>query len=568
MRAPVLLVLALLACTLSPALRVHADGETLMPGGATAIARGGATVANPSDAMTLLNNPAGMTALRDHQGYYGLDLAVDAICVHPYGYYGWGVVLPDTRPGSPPNLDVRRSEFGDPASSAYGRRQLDSVCNSGSIASLPQLAVTLRLSDKFTVGVGLVAPVLVAGSQWGGKDGTIALAGGGERPTPTRYALVRQDVKFAFDPSVGAAYRALPWLSFGLTLQVQMAALDNYQVMALRAGSSPATDMMTKLHASDYFVPALTFGVYATPWAHWRFAGTFNWSDGFNGSGDLTFTTNYYHSGAIDDEFVPLANEPVKVKHIRVPVPWTATVAIRYVQPSADAANSGDPLRDERWDVELDASLIGSGQVPLTTAEISNDFSLNFRRANGDPQQPLDVKKGNLSQLTVDRHGLDVLVLRLGGSWNIMPGFLQASAGTFVQTRGVNADYANIDNFGFARMGLGLGARMRLGPVEIIASYSHVFQETLEVAPPDHEARDQASDDPKRGFDQRIYDDGVLSSQPVRDPRAPAVAHADGVASVRQTAVFESSTSRASVVNAGRYTASFNIVSIAVTHRF
>jgi hypothetical protein len=40
------------------------------------------------------------------------------------------------------------------------------------------------------------------------------------------------------------------------------------------------------------------------------------------------------------------------------------------------------------------------------------------------------------------------------------------------------------------------------------------------------------------------------------------------VASVRQAAVFESEDVRARVINAGRYVASFNIVSIAVTHQF
>jgi hypothetical protein len=158
--------------------------------------------------------------------------------------------------------------------------------------------------------------------------------------------------------------------------------------------------------------------------------------------------------------------------------------------------------------------------------------------------------------------------LRLGGSWNIMPGLLQASLGGFFQSRAVQADYMSIDNFGAARTGFGLGLMVRLGPIELMASYAHVFQETMNIAPPTHEPREQASDDPKRGFDQRIYDDGNLSAEPVADPRVPKPSRADGVASVRQTAVFESEDQRARVVNAGRYTASFNIVSIALTHRF
>lgn len=552
-------------CVLAPAFSARADGGTLMPGGALSIGRAGAIAADPSDAMTLLNNPAGLTALRDHQAHYGVDMAIDSLCVQPYGYYGWGVVLPDMRPGTAPNVDVRRSEFGDPASAAYGLRPLDSVCDSGRLVPMPQLAVKLQVFERLSIGFGLLAPVGITSAQWGGANGTIATEDGSARPTPTRYAQVRQDVRFALDPTFGVAYRALSWLSIGASLQVEMAALDNYQVMALRAGTSPSTDVMTKLSASDYFIPSITVGAYANPSERWHIGATFNYSQGFDGSGNITFTTNYYHAGATDDEFVPVQNAPVKMTRIRVPVPWTATLAIRYAQPSG-ADEKNDPMRSELWDVEFDASYIGSGSMGPSVAEVSGAFNLQFARANGVPQMPLEVKQENLAQLSVDHHGLDAVALRLGGSWNVVPGLLQASAGTFFQSRSVQVDYVNIDNYGLARVGVGGGLMVRLGPLEVLASYAHIFQETVQLAPPPHEPREQASDDPKRGFDQRIYEDGVLSAQPVLDPRVPA--RADGVAVVRQNAVFESEAMRARVVNAGRYTAGFDILSIAVTHRF
>lgn len=225
-------------------------------------------------------------------------------------------------------------------------------------------------------------------------------------------------------------------------------------------------------------------------------------------------------------------------------------------------------MTSERWDIELDASYIASGQVSLTRAQVAEDFSLEFRRANGEPQDSLEVETTDLAELTVDRHGLDAVALRLGGSWNVLPGSLQVSGGGFYQSRGVKPDFASIDNYGFGRVGFGLGVRVRLGPVDLTASYAHIFQETLDIAPPAHEPREEATDDPKSGFDQRIYEDGELSERPLRDPAAPSASEADGVASVRQAAVFESEDVRARVINAGRYVASFNIVSLAVTHQF
>jgi hypothetical protein len=563
-----LLLLALLGCAFLLPGTTYAEGEGLLPGGAAAVGRGGAIAAKPVDAATLMHNPAGLTALDGHQGHYGMDFQVDSLCVQPYGYYGWGITLPETRPGTAANLDVRRSEFGDPASTNYGRRPLDKVCNSGALVPQPQLAAALRVHDKIWVALGLVAPVLVTGSHWGGSDGTIAV-GNGARPTPTRYNTVRQEVQFAFNPTFGVAYKALPWLSFGLALQVAMGSASTYQVLALRAGTSPSNDMMTKLSASDYFVPTLLFGVYAKPNKHLRVGGTFTWSDGIDGSGELTFYTNHYHHGAVGDEFVPFENDPVKVSRVALPAPIAATLAVRYVQPLAGAEEDAkDPLLSELWDIELDATYVASGQVGPSRASVANDFALEFRRANGQPQEPLDVKANALAQLSADRHGLDVYTLKLGGSWTALPGLLQASAGGFFQSRGVEAAYVTVDNYGLARIGFGLGMRVRLGPVDVSAAYSHIFQETLELAPPEHEPRDQASDDPTRGFDQRIYENGVLSERPLRDPRAPSPSSADAVASARQTAVFESDDQRARVINAGRYTAGFNVFSLAVTHRF
>jgi hypothetical protein len=270
----------------------------------------------------------------------------------------------------------------------------------------------------------------------------------------------------------------------------------------------------------------------------------------------------------VGDEFIPFENPPVKIDQVKLPAPITATLALRYVQPlPGKEEDARDPLNSEWWDVELDASYTNSGHMGLAKASVGEDVSLQFRRANGMPAEPLEIKASDLASLTADRHGKDVYAVRLGGSYAILPGTLQASLGGFYQSRGVEASYATVSNFALSRVGFGLGMRVRLGPVDISAAYAHVFQESLQLAPPDHEPRDQAvEDDPTRGFDQRIYEDGTLTEQPLKDPRAPSIKNADAVAKERQAAGFDSEKAR--VINAGHYTGGFNVFSIAVTHRF
>lgn len=575
-RAVALYLLWLTHQLCSPSSHARADGEQLMPGGALAVGRGGATAARPLDNFAMLHNPAGLVDLPGNQFSWGFDTSFDSLCVQPYGYYGWGIYPEMDRNGAVDNPDNLRSEFGDPLSAEYGRRRLDSVCNSGAIAPLPHLAVSYHLTPKWSFGFGFVANAFVASAQWGGKDGTIQ-TDAGPRPTPTRYQYVYQELPFALNPTASVAYRLTPWLSLGMTLQVAMGAVDSYVIMALRAGTSPANDLTAKLHTEDYFMPALTFAAYAKPTRRLRLAATFNWSDGLDGRGQLTLTTNTFHQGATGDELIPLENDPIQLGHVRVTQPWTAVLAARLVQPrstsvpdDADAESAGvDPLVDERWDIELDAAYIANRTSKAGNhVDVASDFTLEFRRANGAPQMPLPVKQSQLDEINFERHTLDVLVLRLGGSYTVMPRRLQVSAGGFFQTRGVETSYASIDNYSFRRLGVSLGVLVRLGRFDVMAGFSHIFSEDITLAPPPHEPRQNANDSVTSGFDQRIYEDGVLSARPRMDPDAPRPNEADGTAMATQSAVFESDDVRRRVVNAGHYTASFNIVSLGAVYHF
>jgi hypothetical protein len=550
---------------------VRADGEQMLPGGTQSVGRGGASMARPIDNMTMLHNPAGLVELSGDQFLLQLDTAFDRVCVQPYGYYGWGVYLTEDQQGNTNLPDDHRSEFGDPGSTAYGSRHLDRVCNSGAISALPQLAVSFHLSPDLSVGFGFVAPTITSLAQWGGKDGTIQ-TDSGARPTPTRYQGVYQEALFALNPTASIAYRVAPWLSLGATLQVAMVSANSYIVMAMRAGTSPSNDALAKLHAIDLFVPTLIVSAHAKPTRYLRFAGTFNWSEGMNGSGEMTITTNTYHQGATGSELLPFQNDPVKLKDVRLAQPWTATLAARFAQPrglASDTLGAHDTLVDELWDVELDASFTANRTgLPNNQVTVANDFTLEFRRADGTPQMPLTVSQDQIEEIAVERHTLDVVTVRLGGSLNVLPGRLQLSLGGFFQTRGVEPSYASIDSFGFQRAGLGFGVLVRAGHFDLTAAFAHIFSEVLTVAPPQHAPRTEANGSLESGFDQRTYDDGKLSTQPRIDPSAPSAAKADGVAKVAQAAVFESEDLNRRVVNAGRYTASFNVLSIGAVYHF
>ena len=545
----------------------HAGGLELLPGGAHSVGRGGAIAARPSNPLTTLQNPAGLSYLADDQLMLDFDTAFHDMCFEPYGYYGWGVYLPDERGGALLNQDARRSEFGDPASAEYGRRHLDTVCNSAQVVPIPNTAFAYHLTDQLSIGFGFAAPVIVSGLQYGGTDGTIE-ADGEARPTPTRYQMINAEFLFALSGVAAISYRVIPELSFGLGVQVGAGSAKNNAVMSLNAGTSPAEDLLVSVKAQDYFVPMVTFAVLARPVPRVTLTGLFTWNDGVRGSGDVTFTTNTYHQGARGSEFVPLRNDPIELRSVRIELPWSATVGARYAQP-LPGSRGGDPLDSEIWDVEVDATytfLANKGED--NAIDIGEEVVLEVARANGTPESALRVDEEEIERFTVDSHALNSVVVRLGGSYNPLPGRLGISAGAFLETRGLDPAYATIETFAFGRVGLGMGVQMRFGSIDLSAAYAHIFQEEITVAPPPHEPRQDATDDPQSGFDQRVYDDGELSSRPRMDPNAPSPSEADAVASWQQPAIFETAERRRRVVNAGKYTASFNVLSIAFAYRF
>ena len=115
----------------------------------------------------------------------------------------------------------------------------------------------------------------------------------------------------------------------------------------------------------------------------------------------------------------------------------------------------------------------------------------------------------------------------------------------------------------------------RFGPVDLMVAYAHIFGETLEVAPPPHQAVEDAAnrDDPTSGFDKRVggkfeADGDRVGGTVLEDPDAPDPGDADAVA--RAAAAVGGAVGRnpERVINAGKYTSSFDVISVGVTWRY
>jgi hypothetical protein len=164
--------------------------------------------------------------------------------------------------------------------------------------------------------------------------------------------------------------------------------------------------------------------------------------------------------------------------------------------------------------------------------------------------------------------------VRLGGSYSVLPRKLAVHAGGFFESRGVDPAHADINAFAFQRVGVGLGVVIRVGRFDLQGSYGHIFSETLDVAPPPHQAVDNAvPGNPRSGFDKRVG--GTIGSDGSRvggvvldDPRAPPPGDADAIAAKTQQSAVVTRYQPNRVINAGKYDARFDVVSVGVVYHF
>ena len=108
--------------------------------------------------------------------------------------------------------------------------------------------------------------------------------------------------------------------------------------------------------------------------------------------------------------------------------------------------------------------------------------------------------------------------------------------------------------------------------IDITLSYGHIFQETLRFAPPEHQERELFDpDDVTSGFDKRVggsfdAEGNRVGGVVLEDPDAPSPDDADAVAKLQQSSAIPARDPR--VINAGEYTASFNIISLGFNYHW
>jgi len=211
-------------------------------------------------------------------------------------------------------------------------------------------------------------------------------------------------------------------------------------------------------------------------------------------------------------------------------------IAPRPRDASAVSRLSGrveDPMSNERWDIELDATYELNSRVDEFTAHIPDVVRPDGTMGRPDLQvanagAPLSLPE----QIHLEHKWQDQIRLNLGGDFNVIPGLAALRAGVSFETSGIKRGFTQLDFIPGQRVGLHGGLTVRLGQLDISLAYAHIFQ------------RDETVSEGDAAVVQTVaLDQGAIDS---------------GDAAARQH----------TNVNAGRYTASYDIASLALNYHF
>jgi long-subunit fatty acid transport protein len=470
----------LAAAALAPRVARATSVEEFPDNGSEQEGRGGAWVARASDPLATFYNPAGLAGQPTRLTLQA-NLSSQKTCF--------------ARVQSANDLTSDGYSPALPGGSPYPK-----VCSSGAFFPNPQLAFTYRVNDRIGLGIAVLGPSAVGAATWPQfVDGN---------PSPQRYMLI-STTSVVLTPTIGIGWEAIDRLRLGASFIFGTAPSIDFVNAApgQNEGSSTAlanaanNDIHNELKAKELFFPGFILGAIWSPTDNLDVAAWYKWTSSINAKGDLTTAANDFTPAAASGHTsqvaygdtaepycftlaagqAPPAGTPPcgsgNNAKVKVPIPMEAKLGVRYHKPRSDIPydeHRRDPMAQDVFDVEAD----------FTWANNSAFNAIQIRFPTGLPAAVMGSVIPSNADVTHDFR--DVVGVRLGGDYNILPDQLALRAGAFFETQAANSVYQNIDFDGADRFGIAAGGtyRIRLGSekqhaLDLMAGYGHVFFGTL-----------------------------------------------------------------------------------------
>jgi long-chain fatty acid transport protein len=479
---------AALAATAASGVASADSGIDSPDSGVVQLGRGSAWVARADDPLAAFFNPAAM-AFQATSVHLGAQLIMKSSCFTRVG--------PNGQPYAPDN--------GIPAPILAGQTGTGpsaTVCGDTPPFPNPQIGAVFRVHKQVAIGLALVAPHSAGKTTWPESlSYTNAFGFPATEPSPQRYLLTNSNALIVF-PTVSVAYAPLDNLSFGVGFVwgIGTASFTTFSEAVSPAPSPgmPATDhsgndVKAELTAKDFFIPGVILSALWMPTSNLDIAGWFKWSDALKASTDLTLTSEYFGpNGAVQTKYCGTLKPPQgagcnvtnaqNAGTIQVNIPMEAKLGLRYHMPRTGEIESPawasredrkvrDPLSQDVFDIELDFTYANNSALQNLQLSFHPGITIADGTAGGVGQVPTNAN--------IPHDWQDVVGIRLGGDWNVIPNRLALRTGGWFETAGQTAKYLALDFDVAMKGGVAGGLTVRAGPIDISAAYQHTFYATL-----------------------------------------------------------------------------------------
>jgi hypothetical protein len=455
--------------------------------------RGGAWFVRADDPLAAYFNPAAM-AFQSSGVHLGAALMFESRCFTRLG--------PDGQPVSPGGTVPGPGAVAKPGDKFIAPPAATCATGTGLFPN-PNLAAVFRISDRLAVGLAVLGPHTDGDNNWpeslpytntfgvskdkAGNDVT--------QPAPNRYMLVSSNALLLF-PTLSVAYAPTDTLSFGAGFiwGIATAKFTNFAEALRNANPKQPENFVNDLHATleakDMFVPGLVLSALWMPSKNLDLSAWFKAQDSFHtDAADVHIEASYWQASGSKNLKAGLPQDPANgfTDHLgkgslKLNLPMEAKLGLRYHQarentsrPSWATKHEGrrvrDPLSEELFDIELDFTWANDSAIDQLYLSFQPNLAVNL---GGGGTAPLPTN-ANIPHMFKD-----VIGVRLGGDVNVLPNRLALRAGGFFETKGQDDAYLGLDFDNAQKYGVGGGATLRLGPVDVSASFQHTFFGTLD----------------------------------------------------------------------------------------
>ena len=357
------------------------------------------------------------------------------------------------------------------------------VCETGGAFLNSQAGLTIGLGTRMKFGAALVAPHNVGNQTW--PD--VVTGPAGPQPSPSRFLLVDEESLLVY-PTFSLGYQVTDTLAIGGGF---VWGFYRETASAFAEGRSPTIpvprdnffaneELKLVAHGHSNLVPGGVFGMLWSPSRTIDVGLWFHKSARLDSEAELTLESRYWTPTGARNTTPCGPTEPsdCNITNLTakggIALPSELRGGARYHRPrNASAPQTGDPIVDDVFDIEVDAAWADNSAVTGIDLDLRANRGMTVRGVNAPTFIPDTAEE--------PKRWKDSGSLRVGGEYVVKPGRFALQAGTFYENKGQLDAYLG-NHFDLAsKYGIAGGAVLRLRRrIDAYIAYQHISWADLE----------------------------------------------------------------------------------------